>query len=217
MADSTVPAVKVCGHMVGFPSDSESSSDEDDIELEFHGELACASSSTAVIENTVQPLAVEMNGIMIAGSPPTSNGRKVGCAQRTNATTNVAHGTLDERQPVDNAFGIAYKPCGVSSNQGYDLPAGPAFADEDEFEQEMGAEFRAVLGSSEGTAAAPTSSGMVQSESIANDIDIDINDFFDDEGNDCRARKEEKKASGRGTFSRVYSKRGGCAAVRACL
>lgn len=197
MADSAVVPVKVCGHMGAVLSESDSSSDEssqDNIEVEF-GELADSSrSSNNPIDTNIRPPAVEMNGIMMAGLPPPPNGNSIHCAPETKALANVAKGTVMERQAVDNAFGIAYKPCGASSKQGYELPAGPAFVDEDEFEQEMGAEFRIVLGSSGGSLETPMSSGMAQSENVSNKTGVDIDDFSDDERNDCQA-KEQPKAS----------------------
>lgn len=188
MAGSTA---KVCGHMGAVLSESDSSSDEssqDNIEVEFREELRDSPCSSIVIDNSVQPPAVEMNG------------NNVRCALGTKPSASVADGTMMERQAVDNAFGIAYKPCGVSLKQGYELPAGPAFVDEDEFEQEMGTEFRVVLGSSGGSSQIPImSSGTAQRENISNTIGVDIDDFFHDEGND--GRPKEQKASGRGRSS----------------
>lgn len=200
MADSTAEVpVKVSGHMGAVLSESDSSSnsqDHDDVEVEFEEELAGSPSASIVVidnNNSVQPAPeVEMHGIMTADLPPTPNGQNVRCALGTTSSAKVANGTTMERQPADNAFGISYKPCGASSKQGYELPAGPAFVDEDEFEQEMGAEFRVVLESFGGSLEAPTSSGMAQSENTSNKIGVDIDDFFDDEGNDCRSKEEQK-------------------------
>lgn len=51
-------------------------------------------------------------------------------------------------QAVENAFGIAYRPHGLTSTttQEYHIPSGPAFIDEDEFEAQLSTEFRVVPG-----------------------------------------------------------------------
>ncbi|CAM9513205.1 unnamed protein product, partial [Scytosiphon promiscuus] len=60
-----------------------------------------------------------------------------------------------------SAFGITYKERRATSllQEGYDLPSGPAFADEDEFEQEMGTEFRVASGFS-------TDAGMIAADHV---------------------------------------------------
>lgn len=204
MADSEAPALKVCGHMEAELSESDSSSDEssqDDIEVEFR---EASWSATDVIDNNMQPPAMEMGGIMMADLPPTPNRNEARCALATNAPANAGEGPTMERQPVDNAFGIRYKPSGASSKQGYELPAGPAFVDEDEFEQEMGAEFRVVLGSSGGSSETPITSDAAQSENISSKTGVDIDDFSDDEGYDCRA-EEQKASSRRRRFAPTYT------------
>lgn len=209
MADPiTQVPVKVHGHMAAVLSDSDSSSDEssqDEIEVEFREKLADSPCYSVANADHVQFPAVEMNGIMMSGLPPTPNRSSSPSVLGTEASMDGANGTKTNDQPVDNAFGIAYKPCGGSSRQGYELPAGPAFVDEDEFEQELGTEFRVVVGSPAGSSEKPMISGTAQSENVSKEIGVVIDDFFDDDGNDCRA-KEQQKASGRGRrFALTYS------------
>ncbi|CAM9392164.1 unnamed protein product, partial [Laminaria digitata] len=63
-------------------------------------------------------------------------------------------------------FGIQYRPSSHDgAKQGYELPSGPAFYDEDEFEQEMSAEFRVAAGvSGSGRQVPAASSSGVESE-----------------------------------------------------
>eukprot|EP00752_Nemacystus_decipiens_P012906 g11424.t1 len=172
--------------MGAVPPESDSSSDEssqDNIEVDFGQELADSppSSQTSVID--LRPGVDMMNG---------THGKTSGSALQTKASANVAAGRVLERHPVDNAFGIAYKPCDAPSKQGYELPAGPAFVDEDEFEQDLGAEFRVVLGPSGGSAETPLSSSTARSENVSSKIDVGIDDFSDDERNDCKPKKLQK-------------------------
>lgn len=214
--------MKVFGHMGAVPSESDSSSDEstqDEIEVDFREEMAGSPSSFIGIENSVQPPAVEMNEIMMAGLPSTPDANNVRCGLGTKAPANVAHRKKMESQPIDNAFGIAYKPCEASSKQGYDLPTGPAFVDEDEFEQEMCAEFRVAIGSTERSSETPMSCGMAQSEKTSSTKGVGIDDFLDDEENDCRT---SEKASiypslewSREKFRLLFVK--GTSGPRACL
>eukprot|EP00903_Cladosiphon_okamuranus_P006214 g6108.t1 len=202
MADSAATAVpvKVCGHMGAVLSESDSSSDEsskDDIEVEFGEESAdsaddssrsSTTSNTQVFGNTTQPPAVaEGNGIMVADLPSTSNGSNAHFALGTKAPAIVADRAIVVHRPVDNAFGIAYKPRGTSSKQGYELPTGPAFVDEDEFEQDMGAEFRVVLDSPGVLEPANMSSGMALSKSVSSETGVSVDDFSEGQGNDCQA------------------------------
>ncbi|CAM9284472.1 unnamed protein product [Ectocarpus sp. 6 AP-2014] len=66
-----------------------------------------------------------------------------------------------------NAFGIAYEPLRGSSQKSYDLPSGPAFVDEDEFEQEMSAEFRVTVGPSRQGEILATMSNRTQADDFA--------------------------------------------------
>ena len=208
MADSAAAvSVEVCGHMEAVLSESDSSSDDssqDNIEVEV-GEVDRFSDSPV---DSMHPLAVEKSGIMTADGPPTPNRNNVRWALGPEAPANVADETVMDRQPVDKAFGIVYKPCGASSKQGYELPAGPAFVDEDEFEQEMGAEFRVVLESSSGSLAggmleSPLNSGTAQSENVSNQTVVDVDDFSDDE--EYGQAKGQQKASGRGHERALHS------------
>ncbi|CAM9227852.1 unnamed protein product [Ectocarpus fasciculatus] len=71
---------------------------------------------------------------------------------------------------MDNAFGIAYEPLRGSSQKSYDLPSGPAFVDEDEFEQEMSAEFRVAVGPSrQGDAFTTISNGTPADDFVEGD------------------------------------------------
>lgn len=102
--------------------------------------------------------ALEMGGITtdLSSAPPVC-GHGVGAAtfsasklEPPGSEKTVGGSSLD-RQPKDGAFGIAFRPRETSKPQGYTLPSGPAFVDEDEFESEISAEFRVVAEASEET------------------------------------------------------------------
>lgn len=187
MSESRVPAVvKMCGHMGVVGQESESSSDESSqgtIELDFE-EPDTASHSSAIENASVKErlsASCELDGVMVSSlsSPPTPNEEeRTRCGSRVKAAGIVDKKERIGHQPVDNAFGIPYKPCGVSS-QGYTLPSGPAFVDEDEFEQEMGAEFRVMASTSEGGGQTRTTSDITQSRN-SNAV-ADTDDFFSGE------------------------------------
>ena len=64
-----------------------------------------------------------------------------------------------------DTFGIKYRPSSHEPKKGYELPSGAAFLDEDEFEQEMSAEFRVAAGGvSEGGGRIPAIQSGVGSE-----------------------------------------------------
>ena len=203
MTDSEAAVMKVCGHMGAVLSESDSSSNEssqdessqDRVEVEFGEELADSPRSFNDVMDMPPP--VEMNEIMIAGVPLKPNGNHVCSALETKAPTNITNEKAAKRQPADNAFGIAYKPCGAPSKQGYELPAGPAFVDEDEFEQDMGAEFRVVLVSSGRSFEAPVNPGTAQSENVSSKTGgVNVDEFSDDEEESDFQAKEQEKASG---------------------
>lgn len=165
MTDSTavVPPVRVCGRMGGVSSETDSSdeSSEGDVEIEFEGN-GSASPSCIVDSNVMDGLPGERckqeeggarvveNGRLAVGeqTPPATSKSTAAFDPGTNVSANVPDRTRFEGLPMDNAFGIAYEPLRGSSQKSYDLPSGPAFVDEDEFEQEMSAEFRVAVGPS---------------------------------------------------------------------
>ncbi|CAM9731746.1 unnamed protein product, partial [Pylaiella littoralis] len=91
-----------------------------------------------------------------------------------------------------NAFGIAYKPY-EGYSRGYHLPSAPAFVDEDEFEQDMSAEFRVVVGTSERRGQPLTTSDIHQIRSNKRAADGD--DFH---YGDISAEDEEGMSGGNG-------------------
>ncbi|CAM9605659.1 unnamed protein product, partial [Hapterophycus canaliculatus] len=92
------------------------------------------------------------------------------------------------------AFGIAYRACrgSTSFHHGYDLPSGPAFADEDEFEQEMGAEFRVAP-------VLSTNGGMIAGGSERERTD----DFSENRGNSSGDRDTTRRGQKRDMVSPV--------------
>lgn len=182
MSESRAPTVvKVCGHMGGVAQESESSdeSSQGTVELDFE-EPGTASHSSIVEDASVKErisAPCQRDGIVVSSlsSPPTPNKEEsTRCRSRAKAVR-VEDKARTGHQPMDNAFGIPYKPCGGSS-QGYTLPSGPAFVDEDEFEQEMGAEFRVMGSTPEGAGQARTTSDMAQSRNKK--VAVDTDDFF---------------------------------------
>lgn len=55
----------------------------------------------------------------------------------------TARPVIPDRRTADDAFGINFCSCRLQE-QVYNLPSGPVFEDEDEFDQQMSAEFRVV-------------------------------------------------------------------------
>ncbi len=144
------PVTEVCGNVRGI-SESDSSDD--------------SSEGSVVIE------------VFSPATSPAPNGDAASDLGKKKTYASIANETRLERQPnTDNAFGIAYKPCWESFQQGYDLPSGPAFVDEDEFEQEMGAEFRVPGFSGK---SLETSTGSSDTARSGNMMMIDVADTDD--------------------------------------
>lgn len=183
MSESRVPVVNnVCGHMggVAFESDSSDESSQGTVELDFEepgtASLLSIIEGASFSERVTAPC--EVGGVMVSSleSPPpaSSEGKSILCETRAKAAGIVERTRLGH-QCVDNTFGIAYKPC-EGSSQEYNLPSGPAFVDEVEFEREMSAEFRVVAGASDGDGQTPTSCNFALARNTKTAIDTD--DFF---------------------------------------
>lgn len=185
MTDPTVagPVVEVRGNMRGIPE---------------------SDSSDEASEGSV---SIETSEIAVAGLPPTPpalNG-DTSHYEEKKASTSVANITRLGQQPRDDAFGIAYKPsCGASS-PGYDLPSGPAFVDEDAFEEEMDAEFRVPGFSDKSFQKNITRSATAPRENSTMMIDVETNSFLGD--NEEGADTTEQQVSCREYIVRNYQKR----------
>lgn len=133
--------------MRGVSTDTDSN--HGDVELGFAESIAASSSSTTEEDLQLHAERPKPGGANAVVSGATTDESETGCASGEKAPAGVSGGP--------SAFGIAYKANRLSSSlqRGYDLPSGPAFADEDEFEQEMGAEFRVAreLYTGDGTVA----------------------------------------------------------------
>lgn len=193
MTDSTavVPAVRVCGHMGGVSSETDSSdeSSEGDVELEFEGNRpaspSCIADSNVMDGFPGERCKQEEGGARVvesdrlavgAPTPPATSKSNTNFDPGTNVLANVPDRTRVEGLPMDkNAFGIAYEPLRVFSQKSYELPSGPAFVDEDEFEQEMSAEFRVAVGPSrQGEIFATISNGTQADDFAEGDGTADI-------------------------------------------
>lgn len=95
-----------------------------------------------------------LSHIGFGSSPPAASHESRGDrGEHTSGSNDVASAQVTaemgiDSQAADSAFGIVYRPHRSTMKQGYNLPSGRAFVDEDEFERELSAEFRVVAGSS---------------------------------------------------------------------
>lgn len=211
MTDLRVPA-KVSGHMFTASSETDSSDGSNDgiVELnpderqkgplppstEAHNQDQVDSERSMGDSKRLKP--VDMDGVVFGLPPPSTAGRRqlgaittggVDSETRTPAITTA--GNNRDRQSMDN-FGIKYRPSHDGPKQGYEIPSGPAFYDEDEFEEEMSAEFRVAAGvSGSGGQIPETSSSGIQSERtdekslVRPQQEEGVNEF--DEGAVCRS------------------------------
>lgn len=123
----------------------------------------------SVGDSKIKP--VDMDGIVFGLPPPPTTGRwqpgttATGADSETGTPAIVTGGNNRDLQSMDT-FGIEYRPLSHDGpKQGYEIPSGPAFYDEDEFEKEMSAEFRDAAGvSGSGGQTPATSSSGIESE-----------------------------------------------------
>lgn len=220
MRESRVPvSVNVCGQMGGVTSESDSCDESDEfsqdtVELDFE-ELVTASHKSFIGEDTTSFLPprerrsiCEQQEILVSSlrsQPAPNDEERNACEPRAKAAGVVDRGRLGH-PPVDNAFGIAYKPY-EGYSRGYHLPSAPAFVDEDEFEQDMSAEFRVVVGTSERRGQPLTTSDIHQKRSNKRAADGD--DFH---YGDISAEGAEmaQKASCQGELNHLVLKVDGC-------
>lgn len=211
MADPRVPA-KVSGGMFTASSETDSSDGSNEGIVELNSDEGHKGSLSPLTEVNNQDQAdpersvgdskkrlkpVDMDGNVFGLPPPPTTGRwqlgttTTGTDSKTGDPAIITAGNNDDGQSMDN-FGIEYRPSSHDGlKQGYEIPSGPAFYDEDEFEKEMSAEFRdaaGVFGSGEQTPA--TSSSGIESERtdekklVRPQQEENVNEF--DEGAVCR-------------------------------
>ena len=212
MTDPRVPA-NVSGHMFTVSSETDSSDGSNDGIVELNsdeGQRGALPSSTVPVNdqdqveseqsmgdsNRLKP--VDMDGIAFGLPPLPTAGRcqlkttTTGAGSETGASATATAGNNHDRQSMDN-FGIKYTPSSQHDGptQGYEIPSGPAFHDEDEFEEEMSDEFRVAAGVSGigGEIPAISSSGIESERTDEKSLvrpqqEQGVNEF--DEGAVCR-------------------------------
>lgn len=181
----SLPAV-VCGHMLGVPLEADSSggSSEDTLEEREKPNQPPTSSAVELFTNDLVEPERNKGGLGEVGlfdstevtldlpPPPEHPQHSVNSSWGVEAPEKNTAGARLNTKPIGNAFGIAYRSYGTSK-QGYSLPSGPAFEDEDEFDQQMGAEFRFVTGPTAGDKVLPpVISGTKETES-ENNVDFE--------------------------------------------
>jgi ELMO/CED-12 family len=119
------------------------------------------------------PAAATSNSTAVEFSKPPSNYSSSN-DKKASASTVVQQQSIDE----SDAFGIAYRPAArltSSQEQGYSIPSGPAFADEQEFETELSSEF------APNSITAASNNSATVSTALRNDSNDDDDEFeFDD-------------------------------------
>lgn len=131
----------------------------------------------------IAPEGVQVSGtnkIMIDLSPlsgfehPTRGHSKANPSRKA-LTSGGETGKIDEQTTLDTTFDIAYRPINPPP---YNVPCRHAFVDEDEFEQQMNAEFR--VGEEAGLSQTGSFSDVDACEAISHGTTKDKSDDFQD-------------------------------------
>lgn len=120
-------------------------------ESPLEGDVGVGGNSEGILTDVVEVASVAMDASALSSRQPHPEGmlenhsHRFCCTSLENPASRGERATCSsvDRETLDNAFGIAYQPHGLNfaKTEGYNLPAGPAFVDEDEFEAQLSSEF----------------------------------------------------------------------------
>lgn len=119
--------------------------------LPLEGDVAVGRNSEGILRDAVEVASVVTDVSVLPPRQPHPGVTLENCNPRFSCTSLENPASRSERatcssvdrEASDNAFGIAYQPHRLNfvKTEEYNLPAGPAFVDEDEFEAQLSSEF----------------------------------------------------------------------------